>query len=506
MLKTVNMKRILGLFLILTALFFSSCQKELYFDLGGIATGVLKTDSAGLECLPSTVYGTYQADSALGIGNYMDVQVDVSQVGSYTITSDTINGIYFIGTGTFGNAGLNTVRLYGAGVPQFEGITTFIITFGTSSCLVDVEILSGTTNANAVFTFGDAAGNCTGVNTSGTYMEGLAMNAANTARVDINVTSPGTYSITTPSVNGVQFTATGTLGLANTTVLLTATGTPLASGTFVYPVTGAGNSCSFSVTYATAAPPAAYTLNGSPNNCSGAVLSGTYTSGVVLNVGNTATINVNVTALGSYSITTPQINGFSFNSTNVFTTLGLQTVTLFATGTPTTSGGFNFPVQGAGSTCNLSVNVTGTPTDFITCKIDGQFTTFNIGASAGLTGGAGSTLLSIDGDAASIGVPPSISLQIAKASGGSVTPGAYTVNQALAGIGLLALYDDAAGVTFTALTDPTNQSQNPAFTITITSISATRCVGTFEGPVKDNNGVGPAIRNITEGIFNVPVQ
>jgi len=500
------MKRILGLFLVLFSFAFISCQKELYFDLGGLAVGTLKTDSAGIECLPSTVYGVYQADSSLGAGNYIDVQVDVSQVGSYTITSDTINGMYFIGTGTLGNAGLNTVRLYGAGMPQFEGVTTFIISFGTSSCLVDVEVLSGTTNTNAVYTFGDAAGNCVGINTTGTYMEGIAMNVGNTVRMDITVTSPGTYNISTPVVNGVQFTATGSFGLANTTVLLTATGTPVASGTFTYPVTGAGNSCNFSITYQTAAPPAAYTLNGSPNNCSGAVLNGTFTSGVALTSTNTATINVNVTSLGSYSITTPQINGFSFTAAGVFTALGAQTVILYASGTPTTSGGFNFPIQGAGSTCNLSVNVTGTPTDFITCKVDGQFTTFNVGASAGLTSGAGSTLLSIDGDAASAGVPPSISLQIAKASGGSVTPGAYTVNQALAGIGLLALYDDAAGITFTALTDPTNQSQSPAFTITITSISATRCVGTFEGPVKDNNGAGPGIHNITEGIFNVPVQ
>ena len=48
-----------------------------------------------------------------------------------------------------------------------------------------------------------------------------------------------------------------------------------------------------------------------------------------------------------------------------------------------------------------------------------------------------------------------------------------------------------------------NPNQNPAFTITITSITATRCIGTFEGPVKDSQG---NTKIITNGIFDVPVQ
>jgi hypothetical protein len=123
-----------------------------------------------------------------------------------------------------------------------------------------------------------------------------------------------------------------------------------------------------------------------------------------------------------------------------------------------------------------------------------------------LTNGAGPTILSIDGDAVTAGVPPTLNLQLAKATGGSITPSTYSVNQFAAGIGLAATYDDANAVSFTTFTDPANQNQNPAFTITITSISATRCVGTFEGPVKDNGGVGPGTRIITEGIFNVPIQ
>ena len=97
--------------------------------------GYAKTDSL-FDCLPSTVTGTYQVDSTLGSGNYIDVQVDVNVAGLYTITSDTVNGYSFSGTGTFGNTGLNTVRLYGTGRPVLEGINTFIITYGQSFAIL----------------------------------------------------------------------------------------------------------------------------------------------------------------------------------------------------------------------------------------------------------------------------------------------------------------------------------------------------------------------------------
>ena len=100
--NTVNMRwlSLAGLILIFS-LSFTACQKELNFDVvSGESVGTLKSDSL-FDCLPSTVTGTYQVDSTLGSGNYIDVQVDVNVAGLYTITSDTVNGYSFSGTGTF---------------------------------------------------------------------------------------------------------------------------------------------------------------------------------------------------------------------------------------------------------------------------------------------------------------------------------------------------------------------------------------------------------------------
>ncbi len=505
------MNRTYTILLILVSIFvFSACQKELNFDRNTQSVGSLKIDSATLDCLPSTVRGVYQEDSLLGTGNTIDVQVNITSPGVYEILSDTVNGYWFYGTGTVGNTGINTIRLYGSGTPVNPGNNSFVITYrnNNSSCTVDVSVQPsvGSGNTQAQYSFGGAGGTCTGSTLSGTYMQGLVLTTSNTATVNITVTNPGTFTMSTPVVNGVSFAASGTLNAGSTAVTLTASGTPTVSGTFNFPVTGGGSSCIFPVTFSPAVAPAVFTLGGAPNGCTGAILNGTYNLGTPMNAGNTVAINVNVTTAGSYSMATTSIVGLIFSATGVFTTTGPQTITLTASGTPNNSGTYAFPVNHAGTSCLFNVTISGTPTDFITCKIDGVFTTFNINASAGLDNSTGFPILSIDGSSVNTSFDPSISLGITKAFGGSIVPGTYTVNQSATGITLGCDYTDAAGTSFLALTDINNQNQNPAFTIIITSFTASRLVGSFSGPVKDNNGAGPGIKNITEGVFNVPVQ
>lgn len=491
---------------IFSLILFSSCQKELNFDLSVQSIGTLKYDSTTSECLPSTVYGVYKADSLLGAGNYIEVQVNVSSAGMYQISTDTINGYSFYGAGTFASNGINTARLYGSGKPLTSGINTFNVTYNNTHCTIDVEVLSNSNTGEAVYTLGLSGSNCTGTSLTGTFMQNLQMTPNNTASVNISVTTPGTFSISTPVVNGVSFSATGLLSMGTTGITLTASGTPAAAGTFSYPLTVGSSTCNFSVTFDPLASPAVFTLGGAPGNCTGAVVSGNYATGVATGTSNTLTINVSVTTVGSYAITSAIVNGISFSATGLFTTTGSQQVTLFATGTPAAAGSYNYNLNAGSNTCTVAVPVTGGPTDYITCKIDGVFTEFNVNASAGLDNSSGPSILSIDGSTSATSVNPSISLQIIKSMGGSVTPATYTVNQLSSGIGVTCDYFDVSSVNYFAGTSQTNQNQNPAFTITITTLTATRCVGTFSGPVVENSGAGPGQKNITEGIFNVPIQ
>ena len=72
---------------------------------------------------------------------------------------------------------------------------------------------------------------------------------------------------------------------------------------------------------------------------------------------NTVALSVTVTAVGTWSISTsPAVNGVIFSGSGNFTATGAQTITLVATGTPTSGTQSNFPVSAGGSTCNFQVN------------------------------------------------------------------------------------------------------------------------------------------------------
>jgi hypothetical protein len=138
-------------------------------------------------------------------------------------------------------------------------------------------------------------------------------------------------------------------------------GTPAAAGSFNFPVTAGGASCNFSVT-----------VNNSPGtnavftvSCTAPVINGTYLAGTALTAANTITLNVNVTTIGSWNISTaPAVNGITFSGSGTFTTAGAQTITLNGSGTPAAGGNFNFPVTAGGATCNFSVSCTSLPDYF----------------------------------------------------------------------------------------------------------------------------------------------
>ena len=87
---------------------------------------------------------------------------------------------------------------------------------------------------------------------------------------------------------------------------------------------------------------AVYTLGGSPGNCTTATISGIYKVGTALDASNTITISVNVTTIGTYTISTNSLNGISFTGAGAFITTGEQTITLAGSGTALAAGTFTF--------------------------------------------------------------------------------------------------------------------------------------------------------------------
>lgn len=86
------------------------------------------------NCLPVLINGTYQQGVAMNSANTLQVQVTVNSVGSYTITTEPVNGITFSAAGIFNQRGVQTVTLTASGIPAFSGEQLFTLRYGNSTC------------------------------------------------------------------------------------------------------------------------------------------------------------------------------------------------------------------------------------------------------------------------------------------------------------------------------------------------------------------------------------
>ena len=93
--------------------------------------------------------------------------------------------------------------------------------------------------------------------------------------------------------------------------------------------------------------------------CASTIINGTYTSGNSLNTTNTITIDVLVKVIAAYTISTNTTNGYSFGTTGIFPNLGINTITLTASGTPITNqtDAFTITLDGSPNTCTATIVV-----------------------------------------------------------------------------------------------------------------------------------------------------
>ncbi len=355
------MKKFSATLLFLAGVFiFISCQKEFISESDGNSIGTLKANAGG-DCLPSNVNGIYKADSALTTQNYIDVQINITTPGAYNIYSDSVNGFSFKKTGIINATGLQTIRLYGTGKPVVAGVTVFTVTYGTSSCKINVNVV-GTGTGVAAFTLSGAPDTCTNFIVTGNYYVGQAVTPGEFLTLTVNVTTVGTYSLSSNNNEGLSFSGTGSFantGLQNVT--LNAVGTPASEGNKYFNILYSVG-CPFKVMVRAASANAIFTYAGAGGNCTGAVIAGTYTAGTALTAANTASLNVMVTQAGSYDITLPAVNGITFRAIGAFNSTGANSIIFTASGTPAAAGnssfsaGCNFVVTVVGGTTNPPVN------------------------------------------------------------------------------------------------------------------------------------------------------
>ncbi|MES1217851.1 MAG: hypothetical protein ABUT20_20260 [Bacteroidota bacterium] len=224
-----------------------SCQKEKSYELSKIpAHGSLQSD-LNQECLPKTVSGAYIGGKAVTDSNYIDIEINVTSAGVYSITTDTLNGYSFSGKGNFTTTGVNTVKLAALGTPIAAGINNFLITFDSTFCYVPVTVLPVGTGA-ATFTLQGSGSTCLNSVVSGTYVSGVALTLDNKVAIQVNVTKIGTYNISTTATNGMVFAGTGVLAATGIqTITLTGSGTPSNEENSVISISAGISSCTFTV-------------------------------------------------------------------------------------------------------------------------------------------------------------------------------------------------------------------------------------------------------------------
>jgi len=358
------MLRSLSLLALSSLIILLSCQKETSFEGDNTpAEGALRSDLNG-DCTPKTVNGTYTAGTALVSSvNTITCEVNVTKTGPYVILTDTINGYYFSGTGTFTSLGSNTVTLRGSGTPFSAGVNNFIVSFDSTFCDIQVTVQGsggGGGGGNAAYTLvaGGTPSNCATAVVNGTYTQNAVLTASNTVNISVNVTTIGAYTITATG-GGMTFSRTGIFTTTgNQSVVLTGTGTPTTSGANTITFAAPNASCSFTVTVAPAGGGAAVgTLAGAPNACAPITVNGFYVESTATGTPNTVGVTVNITTAGTYNITTNTVNGLSFSSSGNLSVGNNQVVNLNASGTPTTAGNQTFTVTFGSSTCTFTVQV-----------------------------------------------------------------------------------------------------------------------------------------------------
>src|SRR5450631_2048568 len=376
------MKQIkIALYLFATILLINACQKEYSVEEGGlkVPTGTWQFNDSSQLFVGNMDSAYIDSTSSLNtkilhlIGTSLDgTQSFNMELYANSFTAGTYKASLFQSTFQYtsgGNSIYQAGQLIGEFIVNITSLTNAQIsgTFSGSAANASSNIKQ-LTNGKFTSTFssigntggvssgvlGDSSGSCKPVILAGTYAQGIALTSINTVQVQVTVATAGTYSIKTNTVNGVTFSKTGTFtstGVQN--VILTGSGTPTISGDQNFTLSYGNSQCDFKITFAS---PASGTLGGGGGSCTPFAIAGVYTQGVVLDASNTVQIQVDVTTVGNYTISTNTANGVLFSKTGTFTATGVQTILLTGSGTPVNAGPQNFTVTFGSSNCSFSLS------------------------------------------------------------------------------------------------------------------------------------------------------
>ncbi|PNW15479.1 hypothetical protein C1637_03395 [Chryseobacterium lactis] len=207
----------------------------------------------------------------------------------------------------------------------------------------------------AVFTV-----DCSVSKAMGSYVKGKELTNSNYLTISVNVTKVGNYTISGTTSNGYNFYGTGVFlntGVQKVQVLGQGTPQAIQTDNVTLEANGTEVTCTPAISISVLSPAGTYTMS-----CGSATVNGVYKVGTALSASNTITLPVNVSAIGSYTITTNTVDGISFSGSGTFTATGNQNITLSGTGTPASTSVKTITMTsdsqgGVSTTCSVNVIV-----------------------------------------------------------------------------------------------------------------------------------------------------
>lgn len=185
------------------------------------------TASAGNMTVNNAVSGVTQTITAT-----------VTKVGNYNISTNTANGVSFSASGTFPGTGSQDIVLTASGTPISFGSNTFTLNT-TPNCNFSRTTLHPSSNGSAIVSSYTCSTASAGIMKVDNAVTGV------TQTITANVTTAGTYNISTNTENGVSFSASGTFqGTGSQNIELTATGIPSTKSNNTFTLNTAPN-CNF---------------------------------------------------------------------------------------------------------------------------------------------------------------------------------------------------------------------------------------------------------------------
>ncbi|WP_153797051.1 hypothetical protein [Foetidibacter luteolus] len=255
-------------------------------------------------------------------------------------------------------------RFLTPGLTALFGLSILLSLFTSCGKETSFEVLIPNSSVAAQGTLKDESGSCMPVKVYGTWHNGITPRDTNYIEVQVNVTQPGYYNLTTSTLNGITFASDSGVFVKKGlhTVTLKPSGRFTSPALSVFSISFDTTTCEFAIPVSDSTGTglgarATGSVKDKSGNCIPTTFTGTFYSGIELTDTVYAETYIDVFTPGEYDIITPTVNGIHFAGSGFFKTAGPQKVRLYAFGTPAVPGNFEFAKAYDSSACPFIVDV-----------------------------------------------------------------------------------------------------------------------------------------------------